>query len=313
MPHHRLTWTLILTGLLTACQPAATNLETLSKPEQRLFEQAASKRAEGQMDEAIGLYTQAAKLSTHAVEAHLAVAEILRSRGGAAQSMDMLQDALHLQPADARLHMEMGFALVAKGEYDAAIESFNTALRYDADLASAYSGKAIAYDLQGKHKQAQKLYSEAVARGLSSPAMDNNYALSLIFSGQYDAAIELLAGHVDQPYASNTMRQNLALAYGLKGDVGRAAEYGAAGLDPISAQKNIEFYKRFTAMKQGETIPRMAIQSGDHNAQKAATVSPVESSDIGFVTDSGKSNQVILKPSVEVIEMDAAAFEALVE
>ena len=306
----------ICLGLLVACQPVDKSLKELSGPERKLFMQASNMRQDGKHAEAVDLYTQAAKLSNGSVEAHLAIAQILRADDKADQSMGMLNDALHLKPEDARLHMEKGFAYIASAKYAEAIESFERAIGYDEELGSAYSGKAVAYDLQGQHSAAQRLYSEAKARGLSSPALENNYALSLIFSGKYDEAIAMLQTHADAPYASKTMKQNIALAYGLKGDVGRAAAYGSQGLDPISAEKNIQFYKRFTALKYGNQAQKLAViapAAGGEVASQAAPVDSVVSGDIGFVTDSGKSDQVVIKPNVEIVEIDADAFEAMVE
>lgn len=307
--------------LLTACQPAdhsaAQDLSGLSGPERHLFEQASVKRSHGNAEEAINLYTQAAKLSQGSVEAHIAIAEMLRADNKAQQSIPMLKEALNLKPKDARLHMEMGFARIASEQYDEAIESFERAISYDEELGSAYSGKAVAYDLKGDHNKAQQLYSEAKARGLSTPAMENNYGLSLIFSGKYDAAIAMLKPHADASYATTTMKQNLALAYGLKGDVGNASTYGSDGLDPISAKKNMEFYKRFTALKYGHQPQKLAVMSpaagGAEATNQAVPVAPVASGDIGFVTDNGKSQQVLIQPKVEVVEIDSEVFQELVK
>lgn len=313
MSQSRIAVSLALIGVLTACQPAKQELNGLSAPERRLFEQASEKRASGNISDAIRLYTQAAKLSSGSVEAHVAIAELLRKENSADQALDMLENALLMQPGDARLHMEMGFALVAQSKHNEAIQRFNKALQLDAELGSAYSGKAVAYDLQGKHSTAQAIYSEAKARGFGTPALDNNYALSLIFTSHYDEAIALLEPHASSTYATKTMKQNLALAYGLKGDVGRAAHYGDEGLDPIAAKNNLAFYKRFTALKQGEATPRTIAIGATSDASKAVPVSPVEHGDIGFLTGDGRTNQVILRPNIEVMEIDAEAFEAMME
>ena len=138
---------------------------------------------------------------------------------------------------------------------------------------------------------------------------------SLIFSGKHDGAIALLTPHADSSYATTTMKQNLALAYGLKGDVGRAKHYASDGLDPASAKKNLDFYKRFTALKYGNQPARkLAIANASGNAARAVPAVPVESTDVGFVTgDGSRANQVIIKPNVEVVEIDASAFEKLVQ
>ena len=306
-------------SMLVGCQPAATtttqNFSALSPTERRLFEQASERRAAGKTGEAIELYTQAAQLSSGSVEAHVAIAEILRAANNAAQSLNMLGEALRIKSTDARLHMEKGFSLVALSKYDEAIRSFDQAITFDEELGSAYSGKAVAYDLQGQHSKAQQMYSEAKARGLGTPALDNNYALSLIFSGKHDGAIALLTPHADSSYATTTMKQNLALAYGLKGDVGRAKHYASDGLDPASAKKNLDFYKRFTALKHGnqpgQKILAIAPAAGTNQAVPSI---PVEVGDVGFVTGNGrKTDQVIIKPNVEVVEIDASAFEKLVQ
>lgn len=304
---------LISTAILTACTPAANDHSELTPPERKLFEQASAQRAAGNTEDAIKLYTQAAKLSSGSVEAHIAIAEMLRADNKAAQSLSMLQDALILQPSDARLYMEAGFSHVAKAQYADAINSFDRAIELDKELASAYSGKAVSYDLQGEHENAQLIYAEAKARGLGSPALDNNYALSLIFSGKYAEAIEMLKPHVNSSYATATMKQNIALAYGLKGDVGRAAEYGTEGLDPVTAQQNMEFYKRFTSLNYGSGAPAKRPRVAVVDAKKAVPVAPVSSQNIGFVTDTGRSEQVVLEPKVEVIEMDAKAFEEMMK
>lgn len=308
----------IMLVTLAACQPMGNqaDIATLSDPERQLFEQAASKRAAGNIDEALALYTQAAKLSTGAVEAHVAIAEMLRKENRSAQAMPMLKDALAMKPRDARLYMEKGFALIAMGQYADAEQAFNDALGLDSDLGSAYSGKAVAIDLQGRHSDAQRLYAEAKARGLGSPSLDNNFALSLIFSGKYDEAIRLLTPHANASTATATMRQNLALAYGLKGDVGRAEEYGKKDLDPITARRNLAFYKRYASMRQQEigtlmTSPQ-ATATAAGTAHQAVPVMAVDEGNVGFVTG-GKGGEVVLQPKVDVIEVDAEAFEQMAQ
>lgn len=302
---------------LAGCEPGAqAPLSELSEPERSLFQQAFAKREEGKIEEALELYFQAARLSRGSVEAHVAAAETLRSEDKAAKALPMLQEALNLKPHDPRLHMEIGFSYIARSEYDQAIASFDKALALDEELSSAYSGKAVAFDLQGKHQDAQKIYAEAIARGLSSPSLDSNYALSLVFTGQYEEAIRLLEPHANASTATPVMRQNLALAYGLKGDVGRAKEYGERDLDPIKARQNLEFYKRFTALKNEVSSVPVQIKNAEPAAGPqagkaiAAPVSPVLQQDVGFTTgEQGSEN--VTKPEVEVIEVDPEEFKAL--
>lgn len=306
--------------LLAACQPQSTSnkdLSELSDTERSLFEQASEMRAAGRLEDAANLYIKVAQMSKGSVEAHVALAEMLRADNRAAQAIPMLEQALRLKPNDARLHMEMGFAQISKASYPDAIRSFDTALSIDDEFGSAYSGKAVALDMQGKHEDAQKIYAEAIARGLSSPSLDSNYALSLIFTGQYDEAIRLLEPHASASTATMVMRQNLALAYGLKGDVGRAKEYGEKDLDPIKAKENLEFYKRYTALKQGISGQPIQIKTNEKlNAasftEVAVPVSPVLQQDVGFTTGDDASESVV-KPEVEVIEVDSAEFEKLTE
>lgn len=300
-------------SLLTSCQPAGNSLAELSEPERTLFEQASEKRQANQMDEALDLYSKAAELSKGSVEAHIAIAEILRAENQSVQAEPILQNALGLKPNDPRVHMELGFARISKGDFVAAIAAFDKAISLDEDLGSAYSGKAVAYDLQGKHAEAQKIYAEAIARGLSSPSMDSNYALSLIFTGQYDEAIRLLQPHADANTATPVMRQNMALAYGLKGDVGRAKEYGERDLDPRKAKQNLEFYKRYTALKSQITGQPVQIRTDNPaHTEDAVPVSPVLEQDVGF-TAGDKGKEVVLKPEIEVLQVDDEEFNAIVE
>jgi Flp pilus assembly protein TadD len=303
---------LLATTMLVGCQHLPlkqdSQLAALSTPERELFEQATAMREKGRTDDAIQLYMKAAQISTGAVEAHVAAAEILRAENRAAEAMPMLKEALNLQPNDARLHMESGFALISQAKYVESVQAFDDAIRLNADLGSAYSGKAVAFDLQGKHEDAQQIYAEATARGLNSASLDSNYALSLVFTGKYDEAISLLKPHADAVGATATMRQNLALAYGLKGDIARAQEYAEADLDSTKARENLEFYKRYAALKKQKNGAAIQVQSVP--TQSAVPVAPVLQRDVGFSTGEDDT-EVINQPNVEVIEIDDEEFNAL--
>lgn len=281
-----------------------TSLASLTEQQRNLFEKADELRAKGDNQGAMELYQQAAVTSKDSVEAHVAIAEILRSENRAAESADMLTDALLLQPLDVRVLTEMGFSQIARQKYDVAIDYFTKAIAQDADYGAAYSGKGVALDLLGKHKDAQRVYAEAEARKIQTPALINNHALSLIFTGEYEKAARKLEAVSILPDANETMRQNLALAYGLMGNAEGAKELGLKDLNPEEVQQNIAFYKRYTAMQMQ---PAAGI-AGD--AAKAVPVTPVSEGEVGYMTGEVPGGGV-QQPQVEVLEVDEEEFRTL--
>lgn len=89
---------------------------------------------------------------------------ILESRGNALQnigqidaSVDDYTSAIDLIPRQQKnqyLYHNRGWSWISKQNYDAAIDDFNMALDRDADFASAYYGRAMAWYKKGDYQQA---------------------------------------------------------------------------------------------------------------------------------------------------------------
>lgn len=310
-PMRYLSSTLLCSVLLTACTPADNDhsiINRLGDEERQLFVQAGDYRNSRQDEQALDLYHKAAKLSDGAVEAHLAIAEMLRSKNRAAESFDMLQEAKKLQPDDPRVMTELGFSHIARQEFSKSVRQFDNALTEDDEQGAAYSGKGVALDLQGQHIGAQEVYRAAIARGVATEALHNNYGLSLIFTGDYDSAIAELEPLVNTGSGTKTMRQNLALAYGLIGDVEAARTYGLRDLRPEQVAANLAFYRRYTVMLDAQLSP----SAGGNQAirSKAIPVAPVTQGEVGYMTGDLPEGGLHM-PAIEVIEVGQETFEQL--
>jgi len=186
-----------------------------------------------------------------------------------------------------------GNALLAMGEFNEAILSYNSALARDQHDREALRGLARAYltsarpalageplavayednpddpkllqligvadDLVGRHDEAQTRYRRGLELMPGDPALSLDLALSLALSGNYPEAVAVLRPIATAATSSQRERQTLALIYGLEGNRREAEHMARMDMDQASAQRNLAYYESLRQLPP-EALHR-AIQS----------------------------------------------------
>lgn len=239
------------------------------------------------------------------VNALLRIADATAAAGDMASAIQMYRNAHRADPLNPVVTERLGEALLRVGEYDEAVEVFDTSIR-SGHSAGAHIGKAkaliamdqpqsaishleaalrieesarvynafgVAYDLLGDHGAAQAYYRTGLDVDAGDLNLQNNLGLSLAVSGRHEEAISILRKSAANPRAKVRNRLNLALAYGIAGETAAAAETARMDLDEASVQQNLRFYATLRALNDSRQTIRAI---GAHNAR--SRLRPIERS-----------------------------------
>jgi Flp pilus assembly protein TadD len=178
-------------------------------------------------------------------------------------ALNLADDALTRNPADAGALTRRGLALTALGRLEEARDSlrkavasepdnsqallafgrvqlpvdpavaeamFQSVLRQDSKNAAALNNLGIARDLQGHHAEAEAAFRAALAAKPDMSAAQVNLALCLAIRGQASEAIGLLRPLADGPSASQKVRENYAAVLAMAGERDKAQRILAADM-----------------------------------------------------------------------------------
>lgn len=102
--------------------------------------------------------------------------------------VSMQQDTIDKQAA-AQANAKLGLDLLGKGQYEAAIERLQRALKYNDDSVLANWGMALVYQRLDQPDKARAYYQEVID-GRSRPAIVNSYAVFLCQQGEMARAVD---------------------------------------------------------------------------------------------------------------------------
>lgn len=223
----------------------------------------------------------------------------IRRSGNPQQAVAMLRDALAQHPDDAALLTQLGYALIETGKPEASKEAvtvFDKVIALQPGNASAYTGKAVAFDHTGNHLAAQDLYEQALRLEPGSVSIRNNLGMSLILNGQYDRAITLFEALRQDAESNKTVQQNLALAYGLKGDPGKAMSLNLKDLPEEQAKENLQFYDTY-ASRMRKQAPDSSMQIGFTETPAAIAEEPTKTAPVKPVMKKPEVAPLVEQPS----------------
>ena len=118
--------------------------------------------AQGNVDEAVKVYREAARLSPEDEDMHYNLALALARQGKREAAQAEYLEALRIYPDYAEAHNNLGNLLVTDGKFDDAILHFKEALKISSDNASAHSNLGKALAMQGKFVDAIPCFREAL-------------------------------------------------------------------------------------------------------------------------------------------------------
>ena len=210
--------------------------------QQQLAEAMAHHQA-GRLPQAETLYRQVLQAAPEHVEALYLLAILAQQVGQCAVAVDLLDQAIRIQPGTAELHLRRGDALRMLGEHQAAIASFDRALSLAPNSLApnqpgACNNRGLALQSLGQFQDALAAFDRALELQPDFPEAYVNRSLALHALGQYEQAV----ASCDQALR---LRPDLAPAHTYRGNalhaLRRYAEAvasfdAAARLQPDSAE-----------------------------------------------------------------------------
>jgi tetratricopeptide (TPR) repeat protein len=176
--------------------------------------------------------------------------------------------------ASGEAHNSLGLALMARGEYEAAVDQFDQAMRLRAGYHQAESNKAMALSALGRVEEAIESYEKALRLKPDHPRIHNNLANALMKVGRFDEAIdhyhEAIRLRPDYPKAYNNLGKALL-------EMGRVDEAIANCSHALELQPDFSTGHRFLAdalLEKGRITEavahyREALQLDPQNAENA--------------------------------------------
>ncbi len=144
---------------------------------------------QGKLQEAGAIYKELITEGTkdHIVYGHLAAIYLMEGRHK--ESIQLLQKALEINPDYPEGHNDLGIALKAQGDLQAAIASYNTALQLKPNYPQGHNNLGIALKEQGDLQAAIASYNTALQLKPNFPEAHNNLGIALKEQGDLQAAI----------------------------------------------------------------------------------------------------------------------------
>ena len=160
-----------------------------------LFTVGMARYAAGDWDGAIARFTDALNQTAEPVPA-LDQSTVHFYRGTAYYSKDDYDhaiadydQAIQLQPDNAKAYNNRGLAYAYKGDYDRAIADYDRAIQLRPDHAKAYNNRGLAYYDKGDYDRAIADYTQAIQVRPDDAGAYNNRGVAYAAKGYYDRAI----------------------------------------------------------------------------------------------------------------------------
>ncbi len=144
----------------------------------------------------IGYWKDSEAIFRHAIEvtesnyvAHLNVGTALVKKGQINEAISQYEEAIRLKPDDAAARTNLGAALVIKGQIDEAIRQYQEAIRFKPDYAEARFNLGNDLFDKGQIDEAISQYREAIRLKPDYAEARFNLGTALVNKGQIDEAI----------------------------------------------------------------------------------------------------------------------------
>lgn len=145
---------------------------------------------QGQLDEAIAAYQQAAAITPDDAMAHVRLAQFLILRRRTAEAVHQAQQSVLLEPSNPQALAALCRALDWDGQYAEAFDACECAIELDPDYAEAYAYLAKVYVDTGDWIPARQYAQQAV--DLNYQSMDAHFSQGYVLEaqGRYRQAVE---------------------------------------------------------------------------------------------------------------------------
>jgi protein O-mannosyl-transferase len=180
--------------------------------------------AEGKLDEAKAMYTQALGYKPYDPEAHFFMGVALAQQGKLDQAVAEYTQALWFKPLEAKTRLFLGVALAKQNKYDEAASQYQAVLALNPESASAHNNLARVLHTLGRIDEASVHYSAALRIDPNLTQAQNNLGVLLLETGHPSEGAAHLRVAVRLNPADFESQYNLALALNQQGQWKEAAE-----------------------------------------------------------------------------------------
>jgi len=156
--------------------------------QQQLAEALAHHQA-GRLHQAETLYRQVLASAPDHLEALYLLAILAQQVGQPAAALDLLDQAIRIQPQTAELHLRRGDALRMLGQHQAAVASFDRALALAPNQPGACNNRGLALQSLGQFQDALDAFDRALQLQPDFAEAYVNRSLALHALGQYEQAV----------------------------------------------------------------------------------------------------------------------------
>lgn len=177
-------------ALLGKYTQAIETLEKADDSKEKHLETAFCLRKTSRYDKAIEVLDKAAKAGADALLVNCAKASVYRLKGDFAGAAKILAACENYQKVSALYHYTIGRCLEAQGEYDKAIENYQTAIEIDPANSKALFHLAFLLDLRGDEQTAIEYYKQLINNGTAYVSALLNLAVIYEDGGEYDKALK---------------------------------------------------------------------------------------------------------------------------
>jgi tetratricopeptide (TPR) repeat protein len=144
---------------------------------------------QGRLDEAIGHYAKALKISPSYPTAHYNLGNALANQGKTDEAINQYLEALKIKPNHVQAHYNLGIVLEGQGRLAQAFDHYVEALQINPDYVDAHNNLGVLLARQGRLDEAIGHYAKALKISPSYPTAHYNLGNALADQGKTDEAI----------------------------------------------------------------------------------------------------------------------------
>ena len=137
------------------------------------------------------------------------------------EAIEVLTEAIKLNPKFAKAYHNRGSSYHRKAEYDLAIRDYSRAIELSPDFALSYSNRGKSYASKGDYEQALRDFAKAIELDPKEKTFYIDQGLAYLDTGDYDLAIRSLNKSIRLKPANFTYSKR-GLAHMRKGNIGLA-------------------------------------------------------------------------------------------
>jgi DNA-directed RNA polymerase subunit alpha len=179
-------------AVLGRYQQAFEILEKADDGKEKFLELAFCLRKTRQYDKAIETLDKAAKAGADALAVNCAKAGAYRLKKDFAGAIKVLKACENYQKVSAMYHYTLGRCLQAQGDYDAAIENYQTAVEIDPVYSKGLFHLAFLLDIRGDEQAAIDYYKQLINNG--APYISALFNLAVLYedADEYEKALKCI-------------------------------------------------------------------------------------------------------------------------